>query len=212
MASLQQIEANRRNAQRSTGPRSVEGKAASRFNALKTGIDAQSLVVRGEDAAALDALTAEYYAHLQPVGPQEAVWVDTLIRDDWFLRRFAKTDAQIFEYELQTSYKLIEACPLGQAFDRASSTLSRLQRRIDATERSYQRASKELAALQEKRLTQPEPPSNQPVAEAAPPSAGPSIGFVPQPLPTPIQFPVPPTPAPPAPLEIVKTPVLGPRK
>ena len=202
MASLQQIEANRRNAQRSTGPRSVEGKAASRFNALKTGIDAESLVVRGEDAAALETLTAEYYAHLQPVGPQESAWVDILIRDDWFLRRFAKTDAQIFEYELQTSYKLIEACPLGQAFDRASSTLSRLQRRIDATERSYQRASKELAALQEERLAQPQPPPNQPVAVAPSPPSGPPIGFVPQPVPpTPAIVPLA-RPTAPAPAEI----------
>ena len=194
MPSLQQIEANRQNAQRSTGPRSVEGKAASRFNALKTGIDAQSLVVRGEDAAALEALTAEYYAHLQPVGPQESAWVDILIRDDWFLRRLAQADAQIFEYEMQTAYNLHKDCALGQAFAARSSTFSRLQRRIDATERSYQRASKELAALQKKRLSQPEPPSNQPVAVAPLPPSGPPIGFVPQPPPPPPAPPVPVTP------------------
>jgi hypothetical protein len=57
MATLTQIEANRRNAQHSTGPRTAEGKAASSMNALKTGIDAQSSVIPGEDAAALVALT-----------------------------------------------------------------------------------------------------------------------------------------------------------
>jgi hypothetical protein len=36
MSTLRQIEANRRNAQKSTGPTSVTGKAASSMNALKT--------------------------------------------------------------------------------------------------------------------------------------------------------------------------------
>ena len=40
--------ANQRNAQNSTGPSSVEGKAASRMNALKSGLYAKSLVIRGE--------------------------------------------------------------------------------------------------------------------------------------------------------------------
>lgn len=45
MASQLQIEANRRNSQFSTGPRSPEVKAASRFNALKAGIDAEAQVI-----------------------------------------------------------------------------------------------------------------------------------------------------------------------
>ena len=48
MATLAQIHANRLNAQSSTGPRSDQGKAASRFNALKHGIEARSLVIPGE--------------------------------------------------------------------------------------------------------------------------------------------------------------------
>ena len=48
-----EIEANRRNSQLSTGPRSPEGKAVSRFNALKSGINAKAEVIRGEDAAEL---------------------------------------------------------------------------------------------------------------------------------------------------------------
>jgi len=51
MASLKQIQANRLNAQRSTGPRSTEGKAKSRFNALKSGIDVQLVVILDEDPA-----------------------------------------------------------------------------------------------------------------------------------------------------------------
>jgi hypothetical protein len=56
MATLAQITANRANAQRSTGPRSAEGKSASRFNALKHGIDAASVIIPGEDPAVYDSL------------------------------------------------------------------------------------------------------------------------------------------------------------
>jgi hypothetical protein len=48
MATQAPIEANRRTAMKSTGPRSVEGKGAARFNALKHCIDARALVIPGE--------------------------------------------------------------------------------------------------------------------------------------------------------------------
>ena len=60
MSSLKQTEANRQNAQKSTGPRSVEGKAASRFNALKSGIDAKSQVLPNEDPDQLEVLVARF--------------------------------------------------------------------------------------------------------------------------------------------------------
>ena len=64
-----QIQANRRNAKKSTGPRSAEGKAASSQNALKTGIDAKSPVIRGEDHATLEALATRYHERFQPATP-----------------------------------------------------------------------------------------------------------------------------------------------
>src|ERR1035441_4398743 len=56
MATPKQNQANRQNAQRSTGPRSAEGKAASRFNALKTGIDAKAQVRSEEHTSELQSL------------------------------------------------------------------------------------------------------------------------------------------------------------
>ena len=70
MSSLKQIEANRLNAQKSTGPRSVEGRAVSSQNALKTGIDALSLIIRGEDSTDLETLTAEYFERSHPQTPE----------------------------------------------------------------------------------------------------------------------------------------------
>ena len=70
MSSLRQIEANRRNAQKSTGPTSVTGKAASSMNALKTGIHAKSLLLPSEKLADLELLIDEYYDHHNPTTPE----------------------------------------------------------------------------------------------------------------------------------------------
>ena len=74
--------------------------------------------LRGEDPAALEALTAEYIERFHPCSPERRHYVDTLIRDDWQLRRLAKADAQIWEYEMQCVGRFNESCPLGQAFCR----------------------------------------------------------------------------------------------
>ena len=74
MSTPRQIEANRRNAQKSTGPTSVTGKAASAMNALKTGIHAQSLVLPPEDPAEFDELVETTSAASIPPPPKPAAW------------------------------------------------------------------------------------------------------------------------------------------
>ncbi len=49
MTTQKQIEANRRNSRRSTGPKTRTGKAELKMNAMKHGLLAADLVVRGED-------------------------------------------------------------------------------------------------------------------------------------------------------------------
>src|SRR5271157_1012311 len=90
MATSAQIAANQANAQKSTGPRSPEGKSASRFNALKHGIDAASLVIPGEDPADYEALAAHYYREFRPESPSENFHVDTMLRADWQKRRLLR--------------------------------------------------------------------------------------------------------------------------
>jgi len=96
MATLKQIQANRLNAKKSTGPRSAEGKAKSRFNALKSGIDAQSAVIPDEDPAKFQELADEYYTRFQPENPKERDLLDTLITAVWQLRRLRRVETQFW--------------------------------------------------------------------------------------------------------------------
>ena len=186
MITIRQFEANRLNAQKSTGPRSAEGKAAVRFNALKTGIHAQSQVIPGEDPAALTLLTAEYYDRFEAATPEVRALVDALITAEWLQRRFRTLEAQIWRYNFEGLYNPVKGFEMAQVCDPGCDEFSRLQRRIDAADRSFHRA---LAALQkiESLAPDPRPPAPGPASEAGiPPTPGPaseaSISPTPDPL------------------------------
>src|SRR5213082_2273404 len=101
MPTQAQLNANRLNAQKSTGPTSPEGKAASSLNALKSGIDAWSHFIPGEDPAELEDLTAAYLAHHRPAGPDQLSLVDTLISTEWMQRRLRRIEAQLWNYRVE---------------------------------------------------------------------------------------------------------------
>src|ERR1044072_7889840 len=95
MATLSQVTANRLNSQSSTGPRSVEGKAATRFNAMKLGLDAQSMVIPGEHPTQLPDLADSFFDEPCPQGALEPLLVQTLVRSEWFRRRYMRIEAQL---------------------------------------------------------------------------------------------------------------------
>src|ERR1017187_3564205 len=104
MSTPLQIEANRRNAQHSTGPTSVTGKAVSSMNALKSGIHAKSLVLPSEDRAGLDQLIEDFYQHHQPATPDARCFVDDLIYCEWMLRRLRVAESQAWRYQSDNKY------------------------------------------------------------------------------------------------------------
>jgi hypothetical protein len=192
MATLSQIEANRRNAQHSTGPRTPEGKAASSMNALKTGIDAQSSVIPGEDSAALAALAERFYQDCQPQTAIESALVDNIVRETWLLRRFDRIDAEILIHTMEDTNYPSPNAPAGKAFHQSSSTQSRLQRRINDTHRLQREAIRELQRIQAER-PQPQPqPTPQPVETVSlhPPIGSVTQTRVPEPTPAPLAQPV----------------------
>ncbi len=91
MATQNQIAANRRNAQRSTGPITPEGKQASSRNALQSGIYAEKEVLPFENPTQLTALIAEYHDRWYPTTPEARALVDSLVHHEWLLRRLRRT-------------------------------------------------------------------------------------------------------------------------
>jgi hypothetical protein len=193
MSTVHQIEANRLNAQKSTGPRSAEGKAASSLNALKSGIETNVLIIPGECPSVLFALQKEYTERHQPATPEERVLVDTLIRAEWQLRRLDKVEHHHWESRFKDEAKAQGADMLyardlenlqayGRVYRELDKTFARLQRRIDSFNRSYRTTLHELKRLQSDRQAQleaapaPAPPP-QPIATE--PTCA-QIGFVPQ--------------------------------
>jgi hypothetical protein len=148
MATPAQIAANRRNADKSTGPRTEAGKAASRMNALQHGIDACSSVLPGEDPAEFEALAAAYRERYQPRTPEEHFLVDTLARSEWNRRRYARIQAEL-------TARLLDAMDpadrsLGALFlpdNPAARALNRVIRRYEAAENSWFRALRELRRI-----------------------------------------------------------------
>src|ERR1022692_3123600 len=185
MSTASQTDANGRNAKKSTGPCSAEGKASSSQNALKTGIDAESLIIRGESLSNLEALTTRYQDRFEPITPEQSVLVHALISSDWLLRRLRKVEPQLWEIEFkdaETWSRYNKDVLLGDAFERAKHAFNRLQRRLDSMERSYHRALESLRRLRPDCF---EPPPTPPAAPPEPVTHLPptEIGFVPQPQP-----------------------------
>jgi hypothetical protein len=97
VTSERQKAANRANALHSTGPKTPEGKAAVRFNALRHGLLARDVVLPGEDADAFEDLLNQVRAELSPVGPIEELLVNRVVNTMWRLERSARAETALFD-------------------------------------------------------------------------------------------------------------------
>src|SRR5215208_2225787 len=100
MTSARKAEANRQNAQKSTGPKTPERKAAVSLNALKHGLLSKEVLLPGEDEEALRELDESLRGELQPVGVVEVLLVDRITSLLWRLRRLGHVESGIFALEL----------------------------------------------------------------------------------------------------------------
>jgi hypothetical protein len=197
MATANQIAANRLNSQKSTGPRSEAGKAVSRMNALQSGLHAESHVIRGEDAEALAQLTAEYYAEFHPVTPRQRDLLDTVIHNQWLIRRLRLTESDLYahhfedrdyDFEDKWHFKVAQRDhPLSDAFANLENRLARLQSRLNSLERSTRQALKELRDQSGAGASACQPAEGRQDLQALDPApTSPQIGFVPSNPPDPL--------------------------
>jgi hypothetical protein len=87
MATAAQIAANRRNAQKSTGPRIEAGKNRSKFNAVVHGMRSTALVFPDDDPRALQDELEAWTAELQPRNPSEQTFIEDFVMYSWRLAR-----------------------------------------------------------------------------------------------------------------------------
>jgi len=155
MATLKQFEANRRNAQKSTGPKTPEGKSAVSMNALRHGLRARTVVLPGEDPTEFHQLCDDLQAEWTPQSRTEQFYVEQMAVSQWKLTRMEVVEVNIFK----------DADGASKQF----SLLDRLWQAQCRLERSFSRAQRELQRLQNSRpdsVEQPEAPTPAP-AEGA---------------------------------------------
>jgi hypothetical protein len=97
MSSLKQIEANRRNARKSTGPTTPEGKERSRRNALRHGLTAETVIAAFENAEDYQAFEAAVIADYDAETAVERELVLRLASVPWRLRRTTSMETALFE-------------------------------------------------------------------------------------------------------------------
>ena len=97
MATKRQIAANRRNARKSTGPKTAAGKAASSANALRHGLAAaRAVVLPDEDGEAYERLRQGVIADLDPDGALQEALAQRIVVLLWRLDRAARLEAELF--------------------------------------------------------------------------------------------------------------------
>ena len=180
--SQQQAESNRRNAKKSTGPRTPEGKAASSRNGLTHGLSGDKhFILEGEDPEAFLRLLQDLHDHLRPVGDSEELVVQRIAAAQWRLDRAFALETGIYReestilnridrnkreyHELCISKGQKDTPPdphdpddlLARAFmegGKGPDNFTRLVRYETAIERSIERGMKHLKALQAARNAQ----------------------------------------------------------
>jgi hypothetical protein len=96
MISEKQLAANRRNAQRSTGPRTEEGKKASALNARRHNLTGQVTAMTDADRIMHDAFSASIVENLAPEGAMEIQLAQRIATDSWRLNRSSAVEDNLF--------------------------------------------------------------------------------------------------------------------
>jgi predicted secreted protein len=149
MSSDRQIKANRQNAQRSTGPRTANGKARVSLNALKHGLTGRQVVLPNENPEDFDSFRANLLHILDPHDELEATFAEGFIIDEWRRRRVPLMEAALYNRAHQASViakqkreaRRYESA-MSSCKEASSSEMSRLMEVADALARLKESRSK----------------------------------------------------------------------
>ena len=147
LISPKQQDANRRNAQKSTGPTTPEGKQAAALNAVTYGLRTRSLLIKGENIADYWRLWDGLENEWQPETQTERLYLEQMCVSQWLLARMASSERKVYNAGLSIKAE----------FD----LLDRIARHITRLERSFTTALHELKQLQKERKAQAHKPVQQ---------------------------------------------------
>lgn len=154
MASDRQVEANRQNAQSSTGPKTDEGKEKSSMNAVKHGLLSKRVVLPGENVEEFKEYRNEMIGALNPVGALECLLADRIIVCGWRLGRIITVESGFLSGGSSLDLGSFRRFGNNEAelfSDRRDSTLN-LARYEASIEKSFFKSFLELRRLQSERL------------------------------------------------------------
>jgi hypothetical protein len=96
MPTQKQIDANRRNAKRSTGPRTDKGKSISRLNARRDGFTGQIVILDAEDRPHFEKFQTGLVADLQPKTTLELSLAHAIAWDTWRLNHLRAIETNLY--------------------------------------------------------------------------------------------------------------------
>ena len=151
--SERQQQANRQNAQQSTGPKTPEGKAHVRFNALTWGLRARSLMLPRDIPEEYQQLWDGLAAEWQPQTDTERHYLEQMAISEWLLARTADSEYRVYEASLP--------------MEKEPALLDRVSVRRVRLEHSFTAGMEKLKQLRKERQAGPQP-QPAPAAKAAP--------------------------------------------
>lgn len=95
MISPEKLAANQANSQRSTGPRTPEGKAASSENSRTHGLCSKERLVANEDQQEFETMEVKLQTDIGPAGELEKTLFSELVTAAWQLRRIARMETEL---------------------------------------------------------------------------------------------------------------------
>jgi len=156
--SQKQLEANRENAKLG-GVKTEEGKAVSKYNALKHGLLSKEVLLEGEDEKTLIEIGKKLRTELEPQTELELVLVDRITANVWRLRRVMQIEREMMVDDREDSFG-DTAKTLGAAlsYDFANhDTYGKLIRYETSVERGIYKALHELQRIQAARAGEKPP-------------------------------------------------------
>jgi hypothetical protein len=162
MSSPAQVAANQANAQLSTGPKTVEGKAKSSRNALKTGLTGRTMILPKDQAELYELHVLGYADRLAPEGERENELVQSIADCRWRLGSIPGLEAALYARGFGEFKDMFEDEPedqrnfliMGEIMTRYQKAFSNLVLQELRLVRRANQEEQELKVMQNKRIAQ----------------------------------------------------------